>query len=908
MKPKHLWILLASLMMIFACKNNNDKSSEEEGDDPGECSDGADNDMNGLFDCDDPNCQDNEICLDDGTSMDSDIDGDTDGDTDTDTDGDTDTDTDGDTDTDTDGDTDTDTDGDTDTDTDGDTDGDTDTDADADADTDADADADTDADADADGDADDEYDDKKFRGVNVVDKDFLMVDFKDGEVLFIDDGEGACAYKTCNDPENDIVVRYGEPLDTALAQSPASWTITSEDDDNYGSGLQPVSAYRKSKLNGMAQGDWVDANGDYTYDYTVEHHIILELPYSLQPGSTYTLTIDSATNTDVGTETFTYDIFNSRSEAIHVNLSGYHPHSAIHSADLYIWMGDGGARDYSSFEGNMVYLYNVETGEVQEVGQISFWMANGEDVSGHNLIQSDVWNVDFTGDYTPGVYRLVVEDVGASQDFVVSESALFEPFKVSILGFFYMRIGQDNLDMTPVPRRPLWIPGSDPADCRVVVTELHPYHPDWWAKGIWDGPEIFADYVLSGSPENPNAKGGHSDALDWDRHLEHVSIIYDMLLPYILTRGALSYDDLGIAESGNGVPDIIDEARDEVDLWLSLRYDEGYSNGLSNPDESTHILYQAGNTAMAAWANATNAAMLAEAYRISGHTELMNQYLDAAVEAWNHVSGLSDQMLDDLLDIGDVWIRGRDFRMTAAAYLYNLTGNTDYEDIVSEESLVENGTSNFQYYAEYNQLYAMAAYLQTEQEIHYPTLHENMRKAAIYHAREMEIWGTEVRPSRRATDNDTGFFHTAQNVQRAILAHAVATDPSDKLAFERAMVLEFDWGLGRNPANVIQMTTASTALAGKHSIESAYTSGRDDGTPGMHPGHTPYMNLGDWGGMIMAQPSWMIEKSYPTDGLSWPKGELYFDTRYVWAHSEFTPQQTMRGKAALYGYLVGMSR
>jgi len=26
----------------------------------------------------------------------------------------------------------------------------------------------------------------------------------------------------------------------------------------------------------------------------------------------------------------------------------------------------------------------------------------------------------------------------------------------------------------------------------------------------------------------------------------------------------------------------------------------------------------------------------------------------------------------------------------------------------------------------------------------------------------------------------------------------------------------------------------------------------------------------------------------------------------VWAHSEFTPQQTMRGKTALYGYLYGI--
>jgi hypothetical protein len=116
--------------------------------------------------------------------------------------------------------------------------------------------------------------------------------------------------------------------------------------------------------------------------------------------------------------------------------------------------------------------------------------------------------------------------------------------------------------------------------------------------------------------------------------------------------------------------------------------------------------------------------------------------------------------------------------------------------------------------------------------------------------------------------------------------------------------MEADWGLGRNPLNIIQMTTATTPLENKRSVMNIYTTGRNDGTPGMHPGHTPYLNAYDWGGnMAMGNPSWMTKKSYPSDVSLWPMGEIYFDTRYVYAHSEFTPQQTMRGKMALYGYL-----
>ena len=94
-----------------------------------------------------------------------------------------------------------------------------------------------------------------------------------------------------------------------------------------------------------------------------------------------------------------------------------------------------------------------------------------------------------------------------------------------------------------------------------------------------------------------------------------------MLLPYLLTDGAISDDDAGIAESGNGIPDIIDEARYEVDFWLRLRDGDGYSHGLTNPNGSNE-LFQAGPTAIAAWANAANAAMLADAFRIAGQTAL----------------------------------------------------------------------------------------------------------------------------------------------------------------------------------------------------------------------------------------------------------------------------------------------
>lgn len=178
----------------------------------------------------------------------------------------------------------------------------------------------------------------------VIDKDYIMVNFMDGEVIFVDDGLGSTAYTSDHDTANNFAVYYGIALDTTNAVAAANWVIKSTDDSNYGpAGLNPTNCYRKSKLNGMAEMDWDVPNNDWHYDYTMEHAVYLKLPHSMVQGDTYTVEINANTNSDVLSQTVDYDIFNSPSEAVHVNLVGYLSDASIKAADLYIWMGDGGA-------------------------------------------------------------------------------------------------------------------------------------------------------------------------------------------------------------------------------------------------------------------------------------------------------------------------------------------------------------------------------------------------------------------------------------------------------------------------------------------------------------------------------------------------------------------------------------
>jgi len=773
----------------------------------------------------------------------------------------------------------------------------------------------------------------KLFSASILDKDYIMLYFRDGDVTFDERAiSGWPLYVTNGDLSKNIntLKTYGTALNTTTVATAANWKITSDDDPNFGTqGVAPSNVYRKSKLGCMAQLGWnTTTNADYNFDWAYEHTLFLKLPKSMAAGKSYTVQIPASINSDITTKTLKFDVFYNRSEAIKVNIVGYSTANSIKSADVYEWMGDGGARDYSSFVGKKIYVYNTDTKQSQEVGTLSLWK-NAASEMGHQMIQSNVWNADFTGFNTAGTYRLAVEDIGCSDDFTISDSIYFEPFKASTRGFYYMRIGEDKTNIIPVPRQPLYIPGKSPANCVVKITTIQPNDANW-SKMNWDNtsssttdPNSWAYYLKKeGQTTNPNAWGGHSDAGDWDRHLSHVANIYDMLLPYFITNGALSDDDLNIRESGNGIPDIIDEARYEVDFWLRLRDGMGYSHGVNNPD-GLNIFYQAGTSVLAAWANAANAAMLADCFRISGHTDLMAEYCDSAVVAYNYANSLPAPTATPAKsqDVGNMVFTNNDFRITAAAFLYNLTGDRKYEDDLNSLSKCKTATSTICNVGSTCELYAAAGYLFTNREVHYPTLFNNMKSSIIREAKSQEANYSASRPSRRSTDNNTGWFVTTISTQRSIVAHALSDKGSaDKALFENALILEADFSLGRNPMNMINMTTVTTGLADKKSPENAYTSGWNDGTPGVHPGYTPYMNIYDWGGApVRGCPKWMADKNYPTvvyvnpsnptNGIaagSWPYGEMYYNTRYVWAANECTPQQSMRGKTALYGYLYAI--
>lgn len=739
----------------------------------------------------------------------------------------------------------------------------------------------------------------KFLGARVLDKDYIMLEFRDGEVRYRDSGTGPSAFLGHTFVEGDDTLKvFGTRLITDRATDPALWKVTSTDDKDFGSVI-PAAVYRKSK----------PMNTDHTLTSELDHTLFLKLPKPMKQGCSYTVGIPDGIGSDSQQDNVKFDIFSSPSEAVHVNVIGYRPSQQTNAADLYLWLGDGGQRDYSDFEGKRVWLYNVVTHENKEVGKVKFWKKQSQHVNeanGKNNTGSDVWNIDFPRT-APGRYRLVVEDVGCSLDFDVSQDIYFEPYKTSLRGYYYMRLGEKpRPDIQPVPRQPAFIPGNDPSDLKIYITDLHPWSDDWkkLRGDVWDEPHfkladesIFNSHRVAGNRVNNNVKGGHSDAFDWDRHLAHVSNIYDLLLPCVLTHGSILDDDLGIPESGNGIPDLIDEARNEVDFFLSIRDGEGYSQGITNPTSDWKVMYQAGCTTMAAWANAANCAMLAECLRLNGNSDLAQFYTDEAIKAYEYASRQSDTQLYDMQNVGDGAMRGIDFKNMAAAFLYNLTGDTRWEDEMALTSLSSAPGSHIWSHKSGMQTWATAAYLHTPHQRNYTDLYNNMVAAVNRQADELHLLKSQTRPSRRTTNDPR--WQTSENLQLLMLAHSIAADAERKAELEQAMILDADWCLGRNPSNTVEMT----GLGQRH-ITDCYSTGRNDGSPGTHPGQTPFNGTETWSpGHNGGDARVLLAYCYPKWEDGWPSQESFFNQRYFWVNGEFTPRETMRGKMALLAYL-----
>ncbi len=731
-----------------------------------------------------------------------------------------------------------------------------------------------------------------------VDNQCLVLHFQDGAVEYNWDDtiSGSCngwdyyhteKWSLC--PDKDQYIPFGNALNTNPEILSSAFSIVSVDDKNYGLlGKTPVKVYRKSKVWEAAIDERIPA---------MHHWIYLELPHPLEKGVKYDIKIDGKTESDKTEFELVYDEYKLESPSIKISNIGYETDAVFKSADVYLWMGDGGGRDFSRFTGKNFYLVDSKTNKKAFTGKLEFrTKSKPEPEYDKNFTEADVWDCDFSEFKKPGKYKLVIDGIGCSRPFEIGDNLFDEAFKVAMQGMFYLRMGCEEKPVgdNPRARRPLFKQGVEPDGFEVfiskkdMVTGTNPDNRNYYSE------EITGDVAKE-------TWGGWCDAYDNDQRPPNFITVFDILLTYYLNPDIYKDNQLYVTEINNAIPDILDEALYEIDWWLRMRDANGrYLTGLTNITDHK-VNYAGAPCAWQGYCVAAGCAMVADCFRLNGNQKLQKKYQTEALTAYKWAEKQTDQMRD----VASSNLRGKDLKMTAAAALFNLTGESVYEEVVKAESEVTNATSKVRNIGKWEQQFAAVPYILSPQKISFPELQSSMRKSIINQAKIDYVDKMKNSPTKaiRWSGGWEGMMQTSNEISLVAIAHKLTKNKEDKKYFEKGLYAEAEWTLGRNPLGLVQMTGLT-----ERCFTQTFAPGRRDGYPGLTPGWTPYMCRDGWmrGDDNIIACDWYTARSYPENKEVWPWGETFWNSRYCVPSGETTPHQTIRQKIVLYGYLLAL--
>jgi endoglucanase len=358
-----------------------------------------------------------------------------------------------------------------------------------------------------------------------------------------------------------IVVYFSDDYDAKkLVMDPLE--TTKDDWKVNGNHPQEIHHYARSidELPKTKQGDYPLNMGYWTY---------LVMDQALVSGRSYTVT------GPFGQNVLEFDDSSTFCESIKVNQVGYHPESPVRYANFGLFMGDGGSRRMQEPLG-----YRVFDISDQQVVYEGFAEYRGNDtlVAPSRISSGEyVYRLNLDEVPTGGPYRIQVLGHGVSHPFEISNQAVASIASVYTRGLYHQRCGI-------ALEEPYTNHTRDVCHTEVAFTRV-----PWTASG-----NIEVD------PRTPlfEVAGGYHDAGDFDRRPYHTIIPILMLGYYEAFASNFIDGQYSIPESGNGLPDFLDEALWGVRLWKNLQIrdtrDRQFGGIMAGTETSAHPVY--GNT------------------------------------------------------------------------------------------------------------------------------------------------------------------------------------------------------------------------------------------------------------------------------------------------------------------------
>ena len=316
------------------------------------------------------------------------------------------------------------------------------------------------------------------------------------------------------------------------------------------------------------------------------------------------------------------------------------------------------------------------TGEEVASGTVEAWNGGAVDPTSGDR----AWRYDFSAHADPGSYYVLdVENDVRSPVFRIADDVYAGVLRAAVRTFFYQRSGQEKAAA---------------------------HAGDGWADGASHvGPLQDANCRRYDAPSDGNTErdlqGGWYDAGDYNKYTNWTArYVVALLRAYEEAPSALAGDDYDIPESGNGIPDILDEAKFGLDHLIRMQNSNGSVLSIVGVDHASppsaatgQSLYGTESTS----ATLSTAAAFALGAKVLGGVSGLGAYASdlesRAIQAWgwadanpavlfynndgNHgTSGLGagQQETDDY---------GRDTKkIEAAVYLFALTDQASYRQYV----------------------------------------------------------------------------------------------------------------------------------------------------------------------------------------------------------------------------------
>ena len=754
--------------------------------------------------------------------------------------------------------------------------------------------------------------------LQVLTENIVMLQFEDGTVHYHKRGEPRTA--------DQVNVN---PLAVKAASQPASYGIESPDDPHYSASRVPVEIARKSKGTQFAWQVDSMVNGQVqntTPDHSSTHWLYLHLPTSLQEGKHYTIHTTSLATNGKDWPLF-FNSRQSRSEAIHVNTIGYRRDAPEKYGYLYYWEGDHGSLNLNAYQSRLFRLVEQATGKTVFTGHIKFRSRKenpettqiSDSPPWGNFLNANVWECDFSAFQTPGRFVLSVDGLGCSWPFQIAADIYREPFRQVARALYHNRSG---IALTkpyteferPAPHNPRLTPGFAG---KLFYTTVR--FTEWGS----DGGD--AKTLKAGEKGTLDSSGWYQDAGDWDSYYTHLRVAQELLFAYELAPDNFTDGELNIPESGNGLPDILDEASWLPRFCFRLRHElleKRYGTGgiglriagdAFGPDEK--VLPDGRRVGQGSWEDVNRqwavsgedpwstyryagaAAHLAYALELCGRKDPEGvNWLKEAQEAyaWSKSNTRPDDD-SNLLPLADP-------RSYAAAALFRLTGDRAYE----KQFLADSSEVAADSFLTGERRYGLWVYALTSRSAGGDAAAKLRISRAILHTADIMLVRTAAQRALR-WGGDPGMpmligQQTTPMIFDGVVAYSLIseTDPIRSRAYLSALLTTCDYFLGTNALNQTWITGVGPRSPTQIFHMDAWYNGKDRFQPGLTP-YGPWRKEKNLGAGPWDQ-DWPNNTVYPALE-QWPGNERWFNNRCSPMNSEFTIHQQTAPEAALFGFL-----